>query len=89
MAYEANQLSAIGYGNGFTLWHYRTNDSAADIDNVGYFSAASRTLHQGDFIFVNAGLDSVPMHGVVVVTSIVDGVVDVTNLAAFGAVNTD
>jgi hypothetical protein len=30
MAYRSKDLSALAYANGFTLWHYRTSDAAAD-----------------------------------------------------------
>lgn len=89
MAYRAPDLSAIAYANGFTLWHYRTGDDAANVDNVGYFNEASRMLRAGDFILVNAGVGASPSHGVLVVASSVDGTVDVTNLTSFGTVNTD
>jgi hypothetical protein len=89
MTFLARELSALAYGNGFTLWHYRTRDLAADIDDAGYFNAASGMVRSGDFIFVNAGEATAPIHGVVVVTSNKNGVVDVSNLTSFGAVNTD
>jgi hypothetical protein len=89
MAYESKNLSALGYANGFTLWHYRTTDLAAEVDNVGYFNPASRMLRTGDFIMLNAGIESTPTHGVVVVVANTDGVVDVTNVTTYGAVNTD
>jgi hypothetical protein len=60
MAYSSKDLSALGYANGFTLWHYRTADLAGDIDTSGYFRPASDMLRVGDFIFVNAGLGSDP-----------------------------
>ena len=41
MAYQSKNLSALGYANGFTLWHYRTTDLAAEVDNAGYFSPAA------------------------------------------------
>ena len=44
MAYEAKNLSAMGYANGFTLWHYRTTDLAGEVDNAGYFNPASRMV---------------------------------------------
>ena len=50
MAYQPQQLSALSYANGFTLWHYRTSDPAADVDTAGYFDAAVRMLRIGDFI---------------------------------------
>lgn len=89
MAYRAHDLSAIAYANGFTLWHYRTGDSPADVDNAGYFNEASRMLRVGDFILLNAGQGALPTHGVLVVSANAGGVVDVTNLTTFGAVNTD
>ena len=89
MAYQPKNLSALGYANGFTLWHYRTSDIAAEVDNAGYFNAASRMLRVGDFILLNAGQGSTPTHGVVVVVGNAAGTVDVTNVTAFGSVNTD
>lgn len=89
MAYSSSNLSAISYANGFTLWHYRTDDLIADIDNAGYFNDANKMLRTGDFVFVNAGLDDIPSHGVVVVLSNANGVVNVSNVAQFGAIDTD
>jgi hypothetical protein len=54
MAYNPDNLSALVYANGFTLWHYKTTDLAATIDTTGYFNAAPRMLRAGDRIFVNA-----------------------------------
>ena len=89
MAYQSSNLSVLSYANGFTLWHYRTTDLAADIDNAGYFNAAADALHVGDFVFVNAGLGTTPTHGVMVVVASADGVVDLANLTAFATVNSD
>ena len=89
MAYQSKNLSALGYANGFTLWHYRTIDLAAEVDNAGYFGPASRMVRVGDFILLNAGTESTPTHGVDVVTANAGGTVDVTNLTTFGAINTD
>ncbi len=89
MAYASSGLSAIAYANGFTLWHYRTPDLIAEVDNAGYFNAATKMLRVGDFMFVNAGTDGSPTHGVVVVLANENGVVDVSNVTQFGAINTD
>ena len=89
MAYQSKNLSALGYANGFTLWHYRTADLAAEIDNAGYFNPASRMVRVGDFILLNAGVDSTPTNGVVVVVANSSTSVDVTNVTTFGAVNSD
>ena len=89
MAYDSKNLSALGYANGFTLWHYRTTDLAAQVDNAGYFNAASRMVRAGDFILLNTGIDSTPTHGVAVVVANAGGTVDVTNVTTYGAVNND
>lgn len=89
MAYRSKDLSALAYANGFTLWHYRTADSAAEVDNAGYFNGASRMLRVGDFILLNTGLGGAASHGVVVVAANANGSVDVTNLTSFGQINAD
>lgn len=89
MAYASSGLSAISYANGFTLWHYRTTDLVAEVDNAGYFNAANKMLRVGDFMFVNAGADDAPTHGIVVVLTNESGAVDVSNVTNFGAINTD
>jgi len=89
MAYEAKNLSAISYANGFTLWHYRTADLIASVDNASYFDRAAAMLREGDFIFVNAGMGTAPTHGVVVVVANQNGTVDVSNVIAFGTINSD
>ena len=53
MAYQSKNLSALAYANGFTLWHYRTEDNIGSGPDVGYFDGASRMVRVGDFIFVN------------------------------------
>jgi hypothetical protein len=89
MAFRAKDLSALAYANGFTMWHYRTGDAAAEVDNAGYFNAASRMLRVGDFVMLNAGVGGVPSNGVVVVVANANGSVDVANVTSFGTVNTD
>ena len=53
MSFRSADLSCLAYANGFSHWHYRTNDSAADAQSPGYFDAASRMLRVGDIILVN------------------------------------
>ena len=61
-------LSAISYANGFTLWHYRTDDNTATVLAPGYFDPAAQMLRQGDFMFVNARVNGPNAeHGVLVV----------------------
>lgn len=79
MAYDPNNLSALAYANGFTLWHYRTADDAGDVDTTGYFNAAANMLRLGDFVIANTASQS----GVFIVTSNANGVVDVSDLTPF------
>ena len=57
MAYQPENLSALAYANGFTLWHYRTGDEPHEVEGDGYFDGAVRMLRVGDAIMVNAGVD--------------------------------
>lgn len=74
--FNAAHLSAVGYANGFTLWHYRTEDSAVDLEEPGYFNDAHKMMRAGDFIAVNGHtIDGRPGHAMLVVTrSTADGV---------------
>jgi hypothetical protein len=87
MAYDSSNLSALTYANGFTLWHYKTNDDDVTVETVGYFNDAAGMLRVGDFIFGNFDLDGTPSHGVMVVLSNAGGVVDVSEAVAFGDAN--
>jgi hypothetical protein len=89
MAYQPENLSALSYANGFTLWHYRTGDAAADVDTTGYFDVAARMLRVGDFIFLNAGVGVAPTSGVMIVTTNNGTSVDVTNFFPLGVLNSD
>lgn len=60
MAYQSKNLSALGYSNGFTLWHYRTDDALAGVLAAAYFDGAARMLREGDVVIVNACVDSGP-----------------------------
>ncbi|MCB1835045.1 MAG: hypothetical protein KDH19_16660 [Geminicoccaceae bacterium] len=89
MTCDPRDLSALSYANGFTLWHYRTGDSVSLVDDAGYFDSAARMLRVGDFIFVNADMDTSASHGVLVVVANDNISVDVTNVVAFGTLNSD
>lgn len=52
MAYDPKSLSVLAYANGFTLWHYRTEDSRAAVSTPGYFDAARDMLRFGDVIMI-------------------------------------
>lgn len=89
MSYDAQNLSVLAYANGFTLWHYATNDAADDVDDAGYFDEAAGMLRKGDMIMANVDSDGTPAAGLFVVTANTDGEVDVTNLTPFGTSDDD
>jgi hypothetical protein len=68
MAYDPIGLSALSYANGFTLWHYRSGDRAAEVDGLGYFDQAARLLRIGDFLFLNVATQAAPENLIRVVT---------------------
>ena len=50
MAFQNKNLSMIAYANGFTLWHYKTEDSPKTVLSNGYFNGAAYILENGDAI---------------------------------------
>jgi hypothetical protein len=89
MAYDPNNLSALTYANGFTLWHYKTPDADVAVDTSGYFDEAAGMLRVGDFIFANANVGATMESGVFIVATNSGGVVDLANFTGFGMSNTD
>ena len=53
MAFQNKNLSVLVYANGFTLWHYKTNDGIKDITD-GYFGAATSLMRVGDILLICA-----------------------------------
>jgi hypothetical protein len=87
MAYDPNNLSALAYANGFTLWHYKTADAAVIVDTTGYFNNATEMLRVGDFIMANTG--GTTQNGILIVTTNNGTNVDTANLIDFSSLNTD
>lgn len=57
MSFRAQDLSVLAYANGFTHWHYRTDDPLPAL-LTGYFAGAAELFRPGDQITVtllNAG----------------------------------
>lgn len=54
MSFLPSGLSALTNANGFTLWHYRTEDSRTTVLAAGYFASAGVLLHPGDIVIVQA-----------------------------------
>jgi hypothetical protein len=87
MAYDPNNLSALAYANGFTLWHYKTSDPAVVVDTIGYFNNATAMLRVGDFIMANTA--GITQNGMFIVTTNDGTNVDTTNLIDFSSLDTD
>jgi|DewCreStandDraft_2_1066082.scaffolds.fasta_scaffold06616_7 outer membrane protein assembly factor BamB len=87
MAFDPRNLSALAYANGFTLWHYRTSDTMADVSANGYFNPAASMLRVGDFVIANAGIGVVPTHGLLVVRGNSGGIVDLSDVTPVGSTN--
>lgn len=75
MPFLPSGLSALTTANGFTLWHYRTEDDRASVLAPGYFAPAAARLLPGDIVIVQAADATalVPIRG----GSIVGGAVTV------------
>ncbi|MBB5690610.1 hypothetical protein FHS88_002745 [Roseomonas alkaliterrae] len=54
MAFASSGLAALTTANGFTLWHYRTEDDRATVLAPGYFAPAGHLLQPGDIVIVQA-----------------------------------
>jgi hypothetical protein len=55
MAFKNKDMSVIAYANGFTLWHYKTNEDTVKqlIDNSKYFAKLYTLMHSGDIVIAN------------------------------------
>jgi hypothetical protein len=89
MAYAPNNLSALAYANGFTLWHYKTPDPALEVDTTGYFNGAATMLRVGDFIMANTNTGGTVQSGMFIVRLNTGTDVDVANIVEFNSLNTD
>lgn len=54
MPFSPLGLSALTSANGFTLWHYRTDEDRASVLAPGYFAPAAAQLQPGDIVIVQA-----------------------------------
>lgn len=90
MAFASKNLNPlITAPTGFTLWHYATADPSSDVDTTGYFNAAAGVVKVGDFILGNCDTGSANPNGIFIVNSNSGGVVDVSNISAFGTLDSD
>jgi hypothetical protein len=89
MAFQSKNLSVLAYANGFTLWHYSTTDTAADVDTVSYFDTAADMMRVGDMVLANIDTDGTPGSGIYLVNANTSGVVDVADMTSVGGTDTD
>lgn len=55
MAFDPSDLTVLAYADGYTLWHYLTDDEAAETAQAGYFEPAREVFRNNDRIEVFAG----------------------------------
>jgi hypothetical protein len=90
MAFTRANLTAIARGNGFTLWHYTTEDSAADVDLSGYFDDAAAELGVGDLVLrVTTSAGAVSTAGFHIVMTNDGTTVNMSDTTALTVTNTD
>lgn len=77
MALVLTNLSVLAYANNFTLWHYTTIDTAANIIAAGYFNSAAAMLRVGDLMIVNIDTDGTPSTKFYIVTGNTGSVVTI------------
>ncbi len=55
MAFISRDLSVLAYADGYTLWHYTTEDAVRAVRHAGYFDEARDIFRNQDRIEVIAG----------------------------------
>ena len=73
MAYNYAQLSAVAYNNGFTIWHYRTNDEWNEVHRPYYWEDAETLLRPGDALYLECRNFGKPFYPTVRVHQAPDG----------------
>lgn len=90
MAFTASTFSLVSYsGNGFHIWHYKSDDASTDIDAAGYFNTFVNEINAGDVIFATTAASGTPVYGLFVVSSNDGTNVDVNNITAWTATDSD
>jgi hypothetical protein len=54
MPFIATNLTVLSAANGFTLWHYRTSESQAQVQTADYFVPAGPQMRSGDIVMLQA-----------------------------------
>ncbi|WP_445679220.1 hypothetical protein [Radicibacter daui] len=77
MAFRQQDMGVLAYSNGFTLWHYRSDDTAATVAAAGYFNAAAASLRAGDMVLASTAQSSSPAAKLIGIVSVASGAVTV------------
>ena len=75
MALTLSDLSVLAYANNFTLWHYKSVDSA--VTTANYFDNAADMMNVNDLIIANVDTDGTAVTKFYIVTDITGGAVTV------------
>jgi|TARA_R110002051_G_scaffold18015_6_gene52004 hypothetical protein len=52
--FKGRDLNVLAYANGFTWWHYRTEDTIDEVLNQeGYWDKADDMVKEGDHLCIN------------------------------------
>lgn len=78
MPFKNNDLSVLAFAKDFTLWHYRSADTAIA---QGYFDKADEMLADGDMILANLGRGMDSRVGIFLVTANAAGTVSFDDLS--------
>jgi hypothetical protein len=77
MAFRQQDMGVLAYSNGFTLWHYRSDDTAATLAAAGYFNPAAASLRAGDMVLASTGQATSPAAALIGIVSVAGGTVTV------------
>tara|TARA_R110002073_G_scaffold74884_3_gene182853 strand:- start:25 stop:297 length:273 start_codon:yes stop_codon:yes gene_type:complete len=90
MAFTSSTFSLVSYsGNGFHIWHYKSDDAAAVIDSAGYFNTYAKEINAGDVIFATTAASGTPVYGMFSVASNDGTTVDVKDMTTLSAADSD
>lgn len=70
----------LAYANGFTLWHFLSQDEAAKVRTPHYFDRAHEMLRIGDMILASVGPEEAPDAGILLVAGGKEGGVEIRDL---------
>ena len=71
MTFEKKNLSVLSQANGFTMWHYISDDSMQDMSTEGYFNEGAELLNVNDCVYIQTKKE--PCLAINVVSSNEDG----------------